>query len=314
MNPQHASQPSDASLQHAAKDNDPIQVTTKYPIFLVHGLFGFDRIGQFDMFHGIPQTLESAGCRVHVPAVSGVHDNETRGEQLIEHIASFLERTGYLKVNLIGHSQGALTSRYAAAVRPDLVASVTSVAGPNHGSEVADRLRKALTPGELPEKVAITLTEGFSYFLALLAGNAELPQDPLQALDALTTEGVARFNLAYPQGLPEQWGGEGPERVNGVHYYSWSGCIEGSVLSEGRNGLDPIHLALRSHAQLFQRESQFNDGLVGRFSSHLGKVIRSDYPMDHADVINQTAGLVRKNVDPVRLYVEHARRLHNKGL
>lgn len=290
------------------------EVTTKYPILLVHGLFGFDRIGKVEMFHAIPQALEKAGCRVHVPALSGVHDNETRGEQLIEQIERFLRRTGYLKVNLIGHSQGALTSRYAAALRPDIVASVTSVSGPNHGSEVADRVRRALTPGQLPEAVASRLIAGFVHFLSLLSGNAELPQDPVKALDALTSEGVASFNRKYSHGLPSTWGGEGAERVNGVHYYSWSGCIDGSLFAEGRNALDPLHLALRSYSRLFEKEAASNDGLVGRFSSHLGKVIRSDYPMDHVDSINQSAGLVRKQLDPVKLYLDHAALLWSKGL
>lgn len=290
------------------------EVTTKFPLLLVHGLFGFDRIGPFDMFYGITQALEKSGCRVHVPALSGVHDNEIRGRQLIEQIEKFLLRTGYLKVNLIGHSQGALTSRYAAAMRPDIVASVTSVSGPNHGSEVADKVRSAMTPGQLPEAAAARLIKGFATFLTLLSGKPDLPQDPVRALDALTTEGVARFNQLCPQGLPTEWGAEGPERVNGVNYYSWSGCIQGSLFSEGRNGVDPLHMAMRSFSQLFEREIDANDGLVGRYSSHLGKVIRSDYPLDHADVINQSAGLVRKGIDPVNLYVEHAHLLFSKGL
>ena len=289
-------------------------VTTKYPILLVHGLFGFDRIGSFDIFHGIVPALERAGCRVHVPVLSGVHDNETRGEQLLDQIERFMKRTGYLKANLIGHSQGALTARYVAAIRPDRVASVTSVSGPNHGSEVADRIRRAFTAGAMPEKQAARLVAGFSHFLSLLSGNPELPQDPIRALDALTTEGVARFNDLYPQGLPNDWGGEGAERVNGVHYYSWSGCIQGTLLDEGQNAFDPLHLALRSQALLFEREAMENDGLVGRFSSHLGKVIRSDYPLDHVDTINQAAGWVRRDIDPIQLYVDHARLLFCKGL
>jgi triacylglycerol lipase len=290
------------------------EVTTKYPILLVHGLFGFDRIGTFEMFYGITQALEKAGCRVHVPTLSAAHGNETRGEQLVQQIERFLQRTGYLKVNLIGHSQGALSCRYAAATRPDLVASVTSVCGPNHGSEVADKVRHALTPGQLPEALASRLTSGFARFMGLLGGHSELPQNPVEALDALTTEGVALFNRKYPQGLPTQWGGEGSERVCGVHYYSWSGCIKGSVMSEGRNVRDPLHLALRGYALLFERETRFNDGLVGRYSSHLGKVIRSDYPMDHVDAINQSAGRVRNDVEPVKLYVAHAGLLFSKGL
>jgi triacylglycerol lipase len=290
------------------------QVTTKYPILLIHGLFGFDHIGSFNMFYGIKEALEEAGCRVHVPALSGAHDNETRGEQLLEQIERFLKRTGFTKVNLFGHSQGALTSRYVAAKRPDLVASVTSISGPNHGSEVADRLRQAFEPGALPEKLAATLTTGFSQFLALLSGNGSLPQQPIAALDALTTAGVGAFNVKYPQGLPLSWGENGPEWVEGVGYYSWSGCISGNLFSEGKNAFDPLHLACRSYALLFEREKDLNDGLVGRFSSHLGSVIRSDYPMDHVDTINQTAAITRTAPDPVALYVDHAVRLSRKGL
>jgi len=78
--------------------------------------------------------------------------------------------------------------------------------------------------------------------------------------------------------------------------------------------VDPLHLACRSYAQLFQNEKEQNDGFVGRYSSHLGKVIRSDYAMDHLDTVNQTAGAVRKGVDPIKLYVEHAVRLKSEGL
>jgi triacylglycerol lipase len=73
-------------------------------------------------------------------------------------------------------------------------------------------------------------------------------------------------------------------------------------------------LALRSYALLFERETLFNDGLVGRYSSHLGKVIRSDYPMDHVAAIHQTAEVMDKSIDPVKLYVDHAALLSSKGL
>jgi triacylglycerol lipase len=175
-------------------------------------------------------------------------------------------------------------------------------------------VRQAFEPGALPEKIAAPLIKGFSQFLALLGGGRSLPQDPIAALDALTTAGVGAFNLKHPQGLPTHWGESGPERVDGVGYYSWSGCIEGNLLNEGKNALDPLHLACRSFALLFEREKDLNDGLVGRFSSHLGLVIRSDYPMDHMDAINQTAAVVRTAFDPVALYIEHAVRLSGKGL
>lgn len=102
--------------------------------------------------------------------------------------------------------------------------------------------------------------------------------------------------------------------MDGVHYYSWDGCIQRSPLDDEQNTLDPLHLALRSYAPLFEREAASNDGIVGRYSSHLGKVIRSDYPLDHLATVNQTTDTVRKDIDPVQLYVEHAALLFRKGL
>ncbi|WLI15114.1 triacylglycerol lipase [Pseudomonas sp. FP603] len=288
--------------------------TTQYPILLAHGLFGFDRIGNLELFHDVKLALRSAGARVFIPHLSATHSNETRGEQLLAQIDRVLQGTGASKVNLIGHSQGALAARYAGALAPEAVASVTSVSGPNHGSELADFLRKALTPGRLPEHVAGAVATLFADFLSLLSGNRHLPQNAIAALNALTTEGVGAFNDKYPQGLPKTWGGKGRELVDGVRYYSWSGTLQGSILDEGLEALNPLHGFLRAFSHYFTTEAEQNDGMVGRFSSHLGKVIRSDYQLDHLDSLGQTTGQVRRGIDPITLYVKHAERLKNAGL
>jgi len=67
-------------------------------------------------------------------------------------------------------------------------------------------------------------------------------------------------------------------------------------------------------ARTFRREAGHCDGMVGRYSSHLGTVIGDDFPLDHFDIVNQTFGLVGKGANPVGLFVEHARRLHDAGL
>ncbi|WP_353233220.1 triacylglycerol lipase [Pseudomonas helleri] len=288
--------------------------STRYPLLLVHGLFGFERIGPLHYFNGIKQALHDSGAQVFTASVSAAHNNETRGEQLLAHIHDLRQQTGAKRVNLIGHSQGALTARYAAAVDPESVASVTSVSGPNHGCELADRLRLAFTPGQLPETAAAALITAFSTFMSILSGKPKLPQHSLEALNALTSKGVADFNKKYPQGLPATWGGMGAAQVNDVFYYSWSGIIKGSLLSESMNLFDPMHNACRVFSSFFTRESKANDGLVGRFSSHLGTVIQSDYEMDHLDTINQMAGMTRRKANPVALYIEHAQRLKNQGL
>ncbi|WHS58427.1 triacylglycerol lipase [Pseudomonas sp. G2-4] len=287
--------------------------TTQFPILLVHGLFGFDRVGGLELFHGIKQALRLAGARVFIPYLSATHCNEARGEQLLAQMDRVLNDTGSARVNLIGHSQGALAARYAAAVAPDRVASVTSVSGPNHGSELADFLHKALTPGRLPGPVASRIATLFADFISLLGGQTQLPPAAVAALTALTTEGVGAFNDKYPQGLPKNWGESGPNRVNGVRYYSWSGTLPDAP-GEGRQAMDPVHAFCRAFSEYFITEAGQNDGMVGRFSSHLGKVIRSDYPMDHMDTLTPGAGQARNGMDPTELYLRHAERLRKAGL
>lgn len=98
-----------------------------------------------------------------------------------------------------------------------------------------------------------------------------------------------------------------------------STIIHGGVLGynpliEGLNNLDPLHHSLVALSLLFTKERNQNDGLVGRYSMHLGKVIRSDYQLDHVDAINQTAGMVSKDIDPVQLFVNQIELLKSKGL
>ena len=58
-----------------------------------------------------------------------------------------------------------------------------------------------------------------------------------------------------------------------------------------------------------------NDGLVGRCSSHLGKVIRDNYRMNHLDEVNQVFGLTSLfETDPVTVYRQQANRLKLAGL
>ena len=50
-------------------------------------------------------------------------------------------------------------------------------------------------------------------------------------------------------------------------------------------------------------------------SSHLGKVIGTDYRMNHLDEVNQSFGIRHLfETDPVGLYRQHANRLQRLGL
>jgi len=279
---------------------------TKYPIVLAHGLGGFDELfGVYEYWFGIPGALEDGGATVFVTEVSQLNSTEARGEQLIDQIEQIVAITGKPKVNLIGHSHGGLDVRYVAAVRPDLVASVSSVASPHKGADLADFLRDNVEGGSFSEAVLSYFAESLGTVLGLLSGSTN-PQDAIAALDALTSDGLATFNAQYPQGVPTTSCGSGASSVNGIRYYSWSGT---GVLTNALDVSD-APLALTS---FFYSES--NDGLVGRCSSHLGQVIRDNYFQNHLDEVNQVIGLVSVfESNPKTLFRNHANRLKNAGL
>ena len=280
---------------------------TRYPIVLVHGLFGFDNVGPVEYFYGIPDALRSGGASVFTPQVAAANSTEVRGEQLLLEVKRIIAVTGQPKVNLIGHSHGGPTARYVASVRPDLVASVTSVGGVNKGSEIADILMGLAPPGSFPHALLSIVANAFSSFLSLISGSPDLPQNSSAALMSLSSHGSAKFNAAHPQGVPTTPCGEGAYEVDGVYYFSWSGSATYTNLFDV---LDPT-LALTGLAFLGAN----NDGLVSSCSSRLGMVIRDDYAMNHADEINQSVGIVNLlEVNPISIYRQHANRLQGLGL
>ncbi|AMB87344.1 alpha/beta hydrolase [Pseudomonas agarici] len=293
------------------------ELATRYPLILVPGMLGFVRLVWFPYWYGIAPALRGGGAQVFAVLVSPLHSNEVRGEQLLLRIEQIRRETGADKVNLIGHSQGSLTARYAAARRPEWVASVTSVAGPNHGSELADHFQRHYRPTSIRGRLLTLVFCAVARIMTWLETGyrgPRLPMDLVASHHSLTSDGVALFNRQYPQGLPDIWGGQGPESVNGVRYYSWSGTLQPGITDRGRNLFDGTNRSCRLFARTFIREAGQCDGMVGRYSSHLGTVIGDDYPLDHFDIVNQSLGLVGKGAAPIRLFVEHARRLKEAGL
>ena len=279
---------------------------TKYPIVLAHGAAGFDELfGVLEYWYGIPGALQDKGATVFVTEVSQLNSTEARGEQLLAQVETIVAITGKPKVNLIGHSHGGLDVRYVAAVRPDLVASATSVGSPHKGADLADFLAENFEDGSFTQTVVNFFAESLGTVIGLLSGSSN-PQDGLAALESLSSAGTAAFNAAHPEAVPTSPCGEGASVVNGVRYFSWSGT---GVLTNAFDLGDPA-LGLTS---LFYSEA--NDGLVGRCSSHLGDVIRDDYFQNHLDEVNQLFGLVSVfTSNPETLFKNHANRLKNLGL
>lgn len=299
---------------------------TKHPIVLVHGLSGFDT-ALADYFYGVNNALASVGSQaVYTPQLTGYENSEVRGEELLSYLEELQAVTGAQKFNVIGHSQGGLDARYVASVRPELVASVTTIGTPHHGSGTADLLKDS--PLEGP---ALAIGNAVGAFLAAFTGDSTQQSNALGSLEALNSEDAAIFNGKYPEGLRQgacketpthnvgSWWwpnhvkdysvNDGPHQVNGVRYYSWSGTynplFDSNILDLADGLLSVTYLTI----------DEENDGLVGRCSSHLGQVIRDDYTMNHADEINGMFGLRGLwSTNPLQLYKAHAQRLTAAGL
>jgi len=201
-----------------------LHTDTKHPIVLVHGVSGFDTVGGLvNYFHTVPWQLERSGATVHTASVSFVNNSWTRGEQL----RNYLYTLPGQKFNLIGHSQGAPTSRVTAHLVPQKVASVTSVNGVNKGSKVADVVRGILPPNSSIEGGVSAIAEALGGLINALTGS-DNPQDGVAALETLTTPGTNAINEAT------QWRGVNrgscagtreTYTINGnpVRYFSWGG-------------------------------------------------------------------------------------------
>lgn len=293
-----------ATLMAPAAQASSTYAQTKYPIVLVHGLMGFDSIAGVEYFYQIPESLSSQGARVYTVELSQSNNDVVRGEQLLAQVQQILAASGAKKVNLIGHSQGGLDSRYVAAVHPELIASVTTVGTPHKGSAVADLL---VSQNGFTQTVVNSVLNGISSLISWISGGSGNPQSAKQALMALSSAGTASFNASYPGGVPSSCSGDGAHSANGVQFYSWGGT---GVLTNVLDISDPF-LGLTALAFGFTA----NDGLVSQCSNHFGQSLGDNYFQNHLDEVNQFIGIVSPfTTNPVTLFSQQANRLKNAGL
>jgi triacylglycerol lipase len=293
-------------------NNPPPPTDNDYPIVLAHGLFGTDQfeiggVEILDYWFGVVSAMQDEGAEVFVTTTSPVHSSYVRGAQLEAQIENILAITGKSKVHIIGHSQGGLDARYVAGMRPELVRSVTTVATPNKGADLAlfasdniDEQGNLLTP------LLNLLGPLIEDFARLITGS----EDPLDWKAAFGFLGdVDQFNSDFPAGLPAGCH-DGDHEVDGIRFYSWTGNIVGFLgLRVTTNVLDPTDILFNT-ASLFNGLFEENDGLVSVCSAQFGEVLGDDYLMNHLDVVNQIVGLVAPlETHPLTLYRQHAQRL-----
>jgi triacylglycerol lipase len=159
----------------------------QYPVVLVHGIAAHDRKSIFDYWGRIPETLEAQGVRIFPGNTDAWGGFEHNGAILKDTIEKVLEATGAAKVNIIAHSRGGLDARYCiwAYDLGDRVASLTSIATPHHGAELADLVyEQGMIDSPLGKRVLAVLGR--------LYGD-EGPALP-RAIYELTTDNMILFN------------------------------------------------------------------------------------------------------------------------
>lgn len=273
--------------------DQPTGPKNKYPIILAHGWSGFDSLAGLPYFYRIERVLENNNFDVHITEVSAYNSIEVRGIQLADQVEEILAMTGARKVHLVGHSMGGLDSRYATANRLGRrkVATVTTIATPHHGSNIADVIYPAVKAGSyVPGLNAFVSAIGGT----IINGRINLPQDVYTSVWNLTNEfmdGTRRtpgFNDYTPN-------------VRGVKYFSYTGT---SVVNLG---IDPSDAILFAMSAFFPFEK--NDGLVSQSSARWGTVIDDDLNANHLDEINHLLGDTGVFYHAPSMYIELAEML-----
>lgn len=287
---------------------------TKYPVVLVGGFLNFDSLLGVEYFYGIGDDLQKNGATVLNANVSPYQTNEFRGEELIAQIEDYLAVTGAKKVNIIGHSQGAPTARYVAAVRPDLVASVTSVHGMNRGAPIATFIKNFAPEDSVQWAIMEGLTSGMGAIVSLLSGGPNPFEQSAEAvLKGADPDDYVRFNASYPAGMPtSDCGTKGDAKVNDVYYWSWGGV--GGYFGTQTNALDLVDSFLLDYIALTFKSDVKNDGVVPLCGQYLGTAIKHSYRHNHVDAMRHLFGLMGIETDPKTIYRTHANRLKNAGL
>jgi triacylglycerol lipase len=211
------------------------------PVILVHGLFGFDRMGipgaRLDYFRGIAKHLDTLGCHAHAVKLPRAASVPERAREL----ANAIEALGHPRVDLIAHSMGGLDARYALAHfgLASRVRSLVTVGTPHRGTPIAD----LATDGPLGLARRAIAALGIS----------------MTAVDWLTTAALERFNKDVPD-------------APGVRY----ACVVGGI----REATTSIPLAIQPVHAYLRKIAGANDGLVPMTSQYWGETL-AEIEADH---------------------------------
>jgi len=268
---------------------DEMVCKTKYPLFLVHGVF-FRDYKYYQYWGRIPKELTQNGAVIYYGNHQSARSVKDSAKELYERIKEIVKETGCEKVNIIAHSKGGLDSKYLLTY-PDIekyVASITTVNTPHHGCIFTDYIFS---------KMSKKMLEGIArkYNSVLLKMGDKNP-DFIAATRDLTTDACKELNKEI--------------QLNPNIF-----CQSiGSKLNKVITGAFPLN-----YTGLFVKQFDGNnDGLVGETSFPWGNKYtfldsKDKRGISHGDVIDLTRENLT-NFDVREFYVGVVKELKNIGL
>jgi len=259
------------------------KIELKYPVVLVHGIARNDSGRGVHPWGRISRILRDNGVEVYYGNTDAWGDIKSNAELLKTTVDTILENTGHEKVNIIAHSKGGIDARYFIWKYGygNRVASLTTVATPHGGSEMADFFFDL-------EVIQNDSLRRSLQTIGRLFGDVN--PDMYSTNHDLTTRNMKEFN-------------ENITADPGVYYQS--------VYSVMNNSMDDPFF-YRSHSYI-KNISGNNDGLVSERSARWGNnIIKLPNSLSHQQIIDQ--GMRRiPGMDIPNIYLNLVRELGKKG-
>ena len=251
-------------LTDKPKESDKLEYCdTEYPVILVSGLGLTEHHTLYNYWGTLPDYLKAHGAAVFTARQGAFSSHVDNGRTLKYRIFEVLEKTKKDKINIIGHSKGALEARYMISNLDmgEVVASLTTMGAPHRGSSLADIIVGRVPIGQF------MLARLVNVFARMMGDNSP---DSLRAALSVTTEAMEQFNkevLDHPK----------------VYYQSYAGHVD----------KNHSNLLMKTVAAILYPIEGKNDGLVSIRSAKWGEYqgLISDEnckSVSHADMIGIT--------------------------
>ena len=263
-----------ASALMAGGGGSSAPLAGSHPIVLSHGILGFDDSQSapfIKYWGGMDDYLRSQGAPVLTPGSTALTSVEDRAAEQKGKILQWMAANGYSKVNVLGHSQGGLVSRYMVSNlgMTNKVSSITSINTPHYGAPLAD-ISLAVVPNWL-EPFA---NDVLSFFAGLIY--SDNTQDVIAMAESLTVANANAFNANTPN-------------RSGVDYFSYGSYAYVDII---QHPIMSLTLPITFIGGPIYGFSTYNDGVVPYDSQKWGtfKGRPDDYwfatGLDHLQVTN----------------------------